>query len=222
VPPSPVPAATAGDRPLTLLRPAAKILAAVVLLALTIVLFAAGRVWWVARQDDRRVSDVIVVLGAAQFDGRPSSIFTARLVHARDLYKGDVARRIVTVGGNRAGDRFTEAAAGKRWLTAHGVPASKIVAVGMGTDTLTSVRAVARTMERRRWSTAVIVTDPWHSLRTRSMAHDSGIDAVTSPTRQGPAVRTRETELRYVMREAFGYLYYKIFHRSSDAGPNAL
>ena len=69
----------------------------------------AGRVWWFARQDDRRVSDAIVVLGAAQFDGRPSSVFTARLVHARDLCKDHVAPRIITVGGNRAGDRFTEA-----------------------------------------------------------------------------------------------------------------
>ena len=96
-----------------------------------------GRVWWVARQDDRRASDAIVVLGAAQFDGRPSSVFTARLVHARDLYEDDVAPRIVTVGGNRAGDRFTEAAAGKRWLTEHGVPGQHaIVAVATGSDTL--------------------------------------------------------------------------------------
>jgi uncharacterized SAM-binding protein YcdF (DUF218 family) len=81
---------------------------------------------------------------------------------------------------------------------------------------------VSDEMKQRRWSTAVIVTDPWHSLRTRSMAHDSGIDAVTSPTRQGPAVRTRQTEFRYIFRESLAYLYYKTFHRSSDAGPNAV
>jgi vancomycin permeability regulator SanA len=207
---------------LTLLRIAAKSVAVVVTLAVAVLVFTMGRVWWVARQDDRRVSDVIVVLGAAQFDGRPSSVFTARLVHARDLFKEDVAPRIVTVGGNRAGDRFTEASAGKRWLTTHGVPAGSIVAVGVGADTLTSVRAVSKEMQHKRWSTAVIVTDPWHSLRTRSMAHDSGIDAVTSPTRQGPAVRTRQTEIRYIFRESLGYLYYKAFHRSSDAGPNAV
>jgi uncharacterized SAM-binding protein YcdF (DUF218 family) len=207
---------------LILFRIAVKTLAVVVTLALTVLVFTMGRVWWVARQDDRRVSDVIVVLGAAQFDGRPSSVFTARLVHARDLYKDDVAPRIVTVGGNRAGDRFTEASAGKNWLTEHGVPASRVTVVPTGADTLTSVRAVSKKMRQERWSTAVIVTDPWHSLRTRSMAHDAGIDAVTSPTRQGPAVRTRQTELRYIFRESLGYLYYKIFHRSSDAGPNAV
>lgn len=201
---------------------AVKIVAAVVALALAVLLFAMGRVWWVARQDDRRVSDAIVVLGAAQFDGRPSSVFTARLVHARDLWQADVAPRIITVGGNRSGDRFTEASAGKAWLTQHGVPASRIVSVGTGGDTLTSVRAVAGSMQRHRWSTAVVVTDPWHSLRTRSMARDAGIDAVTSPTRQGPAVRTRRVEIHYVFRESLGYLFYKAFHRSSDSGPNAV
>jgi uncharacterized SAM-binding protein YcdF (DUF218 family) len=207
---------------LTLFRVAAKALAALLVLSVAVVLFAAFRVWWVARQDDHRVSDTIVVLGAAQFDGRPSSVFTARLVHARDLYRADVAPRIITVGGNRAGDRFTEASAGKRWLSEHGVPASKIIAVSSGTDTLTSVKAVSGEMRRHRWSTAVVVTDPWHSLRTRAMARDAGIDAVTSPTRQGPAVRTRETQVRYIFRESFGYLYYKAFHRSSDSGTNAI
>ena len=100
------------------------------MLALLVLVVTAGRVWWFARQDDRRTSDAIVVLGAAQFDGRPSSVFTARLVHARDLWQDDVAPRIITVGGNRAGDRFTEASAGKRWLAEHGVPADRVVAVG--------------------------------------------------------------------------------------------
>jgi uncharacterized SAM-binding protein YcdF (DUF218 family) len=209
-------------RCLIAVRIAAKAVAIILILALTVLVFTMGRVWWVAREDNRRPSDVIVVLGAAQFDGRPSSVFTARLVHARDLYKDDVAPRIVTVGGNRVGDRFTEATAGKDWLITHGVPANSIIAVGVGADTLTSVRAVSKKMKQEQWSTAVIVTDPWHSLRTRSMAHDSGIDAVTSPTRQGPAVRTRQTEIRYIFRESLGYLYYKMFHRSSDAGPNAV
>jgi uncharacterized SAM-binding protein YcdF (DUF218 family) len=203
-------------------RIAVKIVAAVVLLVVLLLAGTASRVWWFARQDDTRSSDVIVVLGAAQFDGRPSSIFTARLVHARDLWKDDVAPRIVTVGGNREGDRFTEASAGKLWLTQHGVPAARITAVGTGNDTLQSVDAVQQAMQKRGWSTAVVVTDPWHALRTRAMASDQGIDAVMSPTRQGPAVRQRSTEFRYIVRETLAYLYYKAFKRSSDSGPNAV
>jgi uncharacterized SAM-binding protein YcdF (DUF218 family) len=207
---------------LTLVRLAVRALTVVLVIAALVVGVTAGRVWWFARHDDRRVSDTIVVLGAAQFDGRPSSVFTARLVHARDLYRDKVAPRIITVGGNRVGDRFTEAEAGKAWLTSHGVPAGRVVAVNTGGDTLTSVRAVHAAMTKRRWATAVVVTDPWHSLRTRAMATDSGIDAAMSPTHRGPAVRTRKVELRYITRETVGYLYYKAFKRSSDSGPNAL
>ncbi|MGH8969835.1 MAG: YdcF family protein [Actinomycetes bacterium] len=204
------------------MRITVKVLAALLALTVLTVALVATRVWWVARQDDRRSSDVIVVLGAAQFDGRPSSIFTARLDHAAGLWESDVAPRVVTVGGNRVGDRFTEADAGRHWLADHGVPSRRVVAVDTGTDTLSSVEAVADRMAKEGWETAVIVTDPWHSLRTRTMARDAGIDAVTSPTRQGPAVRTRETEVRYIARETLGYLYYKVFRRSADAGPNAL
>jgi uncharacterized SAM-binding protein YcdF (DUF218 family) len=201
---------------------AVKILAATLALVLLVLLGTATRVWWFARQDDHRVSDAIVVLGAAQFNGRPSSVFTARLVHARDLYKLKVAPRIITVGGNRVGDQYTEASAGKAWLTQHGVPAARIVAVGTGSDTLTSLKAVEHRMQQGSWSTAVIVTDPWHSLRARAMATDQGINAAMSPTRQGPAVRQRSTEIRYIARETLAYLYYKVFKKSVDSGTNAV
>jgi uncharacterized SAM-binding protein YcdF (DUF218 family) len=205
-----------------MVKVAVKILAATLALALLILFGTATRIWWFARQDDHRVSDAIVVLGAAQFNGRPSSVFTARLVHARDLYQLKVAPRIITVGGNRVGDRYTEASACKAWLTQHGVPASRIVAVGTGSDTLTSLKAVEQRMQEGRWSTAVVVTDPWHSLRARAMATDQGIDAAMSPTRQGPAVRQRSTEFRYIARETLAYLYYKVFKKSADSGTNAV
>lgn len=222
MPRSPPTPATAGERLLILVRLIVRLVTWTLSLTLVVLAATAGYVWWTARQDDRRVSDAIVVLGASQFDGRPSSVFTARLAHARDLWRDGVAPRIVTVGGNREGDRFTEAGSGKRWLAAHGVPARRVVSVPEGSDTLSSVAAVSERLRRSGWSTAVVVTDPWHALRTRSMARDRGIDAVLSPTRQGPAVRTRSTELRYIARETLAYLYWKAFHRSADAGPNAV
>lgn len=205
-----------------LIRFAVKALVSLLLLVMIVLLGTGGLVWWTARQDDRRVSDVIVVLGAAQFDGRPSSVFTARLVHARDLWRDDVATRIITVGGNRAGDRFTEAVAGKRWLVGHGVPSRRVVTVPQGRDTLSSVTAVRARMQREGWSTAVLVTDPWHVLRARSMASDRGIDVAVSPARRGPSVRERSTQVRYLARETLAFLYWKIFHRSTDSGPNAV
>ena len=205
-----------------LIRLAIKTVAFLLSLALIVLAITAGLVWWTARQDDRRVSDAIVVLGAAQFDGRPSSVYTARLVHARNLWRDDVAPRIITVGGNQVGDRFTEASAGKQWLIDHGVPARRIVAAPTGSDTVSSLSAVYDRMQGRGWSTAVIVTDPWHALRAASMASDQGIGAALSPTRRGPAVRQRAIQIRYIGRESFAYLYWKVFHRSSDSGPNAV
>lgn len=170
------------------------------------------RVWWTARQDQRPTSDVLLVLGASQYNGKPSPVLQARLSHALELYKDKVASRIVTVGGKRVGDRFTEAAAGKDWLVRHGVPASDVVAVERGTDTWNSLQAVDVVMDRNGWDSAVIVTDPWHSFRSREMARHLGIDAATSPTRSGPIVQQRHTELRYVLRESAAY-YSWVWHR---------
>ncbi len=197
-----------------------RLLAVLVLLPILVFLGTATKVWWVARHDEHPRSDAIVVLGASQFDGRPSAVFRSRLDHALKLWEDGVSPRVVTVGGGRPGDRFTEAEAGARYLRERGV--TSVVALGTGSDTLQSFKAVGAEFEAKGWHTAVIVTDPWHSLRSRRMAQDQGIKAYTSPTRSGPAVGTRGTELRYIARETTAYLYYRLFHRSSEAGPHAV
>ena len=200
---------------LLLSRTVRKILTALVLAVLLVVGGTAASVWWVARDDDRPVSDVIVVLGASQADGRPGPLLRARLDHAQALFEAGVAPRVVTVGGGAPGDRTTEAAAGRDYLEARGVTA---VAVEQGRNTLQSLRALSSTMAERGWRSAVLVTDPWHSLRSRRMARDLGLDAVTSPTRSGPSVQTRSTEGRYIARETAAYLVYRVFGRNSDGG----
>lgn len=194
-----------------------RLIAAVVLTVLGIIVWTAGQVWWTARQDHHPRSDAIVVLGASQFNGRPSAVFKARLDHAKRLYDEGVAPRIVTLGGGAPGDRVTEAQAGAAYLRDRG--AEDVVPIGIGRDTLQSLRALDA---ERRWQSVVIVTDPWHSLRARRMARDLGLRAETSPARSGPAVATRETQARYVARETAAYLYYRVFRRSSDRGPNAV
>jgi uncharacterized SAM-binding protein YcdF (DUF218 family) len=194
----------------------ARLIALVVLVALLFVTTVSVRIWWTARSDDRRPSDAILVLGASQLDGTPSSIFRARLNHAQALYEQGVASRIVTTGGKQPDDRFTEGEAGRDWLIDEGVPADAVVAVGEGRDTVTSLEAAEVVFEEQGWQTAVIVTDPWHSFRSRAIARDVGIDAVTSPTRSGPAVQTREVQVRYIARETFAYIYYELLGRSSE------
>ena len=202
-----------------LFRWARRLVTAVVLGVLLVVVGTAASVWWTARQDARPDSDVIVVLGAAQFDGRPSSVFKARLQHARELYEDGIAPVVVTVGGGRPGDRTTEAEAGAAFLRERDVD---VLAVPEGRNTLQSMEAVEELMQEEGWETAVLVTDPWHSLRTRTMARDSGITAETSPTRAGPSVRTRGTQVRYIARETLAYLYYKALGRSGESGPSAV
>lgn len=174
------------------------------------------RVWQAARQDDRTRADAVVVLGAAQYAGRPSPILEARLQHAKTLYDNGVAGHIVTGGGRRAGDQYTEADAGVLWLTSHGVPKDKVVAVGEGSDTLGTIQAVARMAAQRGWSSAVIVSDPWHSLRARVMARNAGLSAWTSPTHSGPVVQTRAIQAKYILRETAALLYYRVFNAPAD------
>jgi uncharacterized SAM-binding protein YcdF (DUF218 family) len=200
-------------------RVARRALAALVLIVLLVVGLTAFRVWWVARQDNHPHSDAIVVLGASQFNGKPSTVFRARLQHAKALYDAGVATRVITLGGGAPGDRTTEADAGASFLRDRGVDT---LPIGKGRNTLQSLEALRIEFRKQGWTTAVLVTDPWHELRARRMATDLGIKAQSSPTRTGPAVRDRGTELRYVARETAAYLYYRVFGESSEAGPHAV
>ncbi|PDP88924.1 hypothetical protein CQJ94_04065 [Glycomyces fuscus] len=191
----------------------------VALLLVTALAVPAGTwawVWYVARQDERAPSDAIVVLGASQYNGVPSPVFEARLRHAQVLYLEGVAPVIVTVGGKLPGDNFTEAASGRNWLVEVGVPADQIIAVEEGSDTLQSINAVAEVFEANSWDTAILVSDPWHSLRSERMAAAHGIEVGTSPSRSGPAVIERRTQLWYITRETAALWYYWIFNDSSD------
>jgi uncharacterized SAM-binding protein YcdF (DUF218 family) len=194
----------------------------VVLIAALVIGGTGFRVWQVARTDDRSPADMVVVLGAAQYDGRPSSILQARLDHAIRLYRQSVAPMVITVGGRRTGDAFTEAEAGRRYLLEHGLPSSAVVAVETGGDTLTSLRAVAAVAREHGWRSAVIVSDPWHSLRARTMARDAGLSARTSPTRSGPVVQTRQTQARYILRETAAMLYYRLTHAPAETPSTGL
>jgi uncharacterized SAM-binding protein YcdF (DUF218 family) len=201
------------------LKLARRIVAALLSIVLVVIAATAFRVWWVARQDHHPRSDAIVVLGASQFNGRPSTVFRARLQHAKALYDEGVAPRVITVGGGAPGDRYTEADAGAAFLRERGVDT---LPLGKGRNTLQSLEALRVEFRKQGWTTAVLVTDPWHELRARRMATDLGIKAQSSPTRTGPAVRDRGTELRYVARETAAYLYYRLFGASSEAGPQAV
>jgi uncharacterized SAM-binding protein YcdF (DUF218 family) len=192
-----------------------------VLVAALVVAGAAVRVAATAGVDQRDPVDAILVLGAAQYDGDPSTIFRARLDHALTLYREGVASYIVTVGGSRAGDTFTEAASGRAYLLEQGLPAEAVDAVGEGNDTLVSLRAGAEALHARGLDSVVLVTDPWHAHRSSVMARDLDLTVEVSSVDRGPAAGTSVAP-RYLLRETLGTLYYRLVGGSSGLGYEVL
>ena len=141
------------------------------------------QVWNTGRSDDRQPVDAIVVLGAAQYDGRPSPQFQARLDHALKLWKLDLASYIVVTGGKQVGDRFTEAAAARKFFETEGVLDNLIFEENLGKTTYASLLAVSRVASERKIERVLIVSDPFHQLRAKLIAQEVGLDAITSATR---------------------------------------
>jgi uncharacterized SAM-binding protein YcdF (DUF218 family) len=198
-----------------------RVVVGAVLLAVLWAVSVPVRIWWDARQEDRRTSDAIVVLGAAQYGGRPSPALEARLTKAQILWEDGVAPVIVTVGGGAPGDATTEADAGEDWLTSHGVAADAVVAVAEGNNTQSSLDAVGELFDEQGWTTAVLVTDPWHTFRSKALANSAGIDAVAAPARSGPAVQTRATQFRYILRESLAYYRWRLTGESGQGAFDA-
>jgi uncharacterized SAM-binding protein YcdF (DUF218 family) len=139
------------------------------------------QVWSVGRSDQVRPVDAIVVMGAAQYDGRPSPQLAARLDHVLALWPRGVAPMVVVTGGKQPTDRFTEADASAAYLTTRGVPADAVVREGEGASTFESWRNVAEIVGDDV-RTVLIVTDPYHALRSRLTAEEVGFVAYVSPT----------------------------------------
>jgi uncharacterized SAM-binding protein YcdF (DUF218 family) len=166
---------------------------------------------WMGKDERPRV-DAIVVLGAAQYDGRPSAIYEARLEHALDLWSDKVAPVLVFTGGKEEGDRFTEGGSGARWALARGVPEQAMLTEERSRTTYQNLAGAKRLLERRHPGgrhRIVVVSDPFHMFRAVRQAADLGMDAYPSPTRTSPlsASRLKLTEL--VLREDLaiaGYL----------------
>jgi uncharacterized SAM-binding protein YcdF (DUF218 family) len=140
------------------------------------------QVWSTGRSDHTGPVDAIVVMGAAQYDGEPSPQLAARLDHAAALWPQGRAGLVVVTGGKRAGDRFTEAEASAAYLEEHGVPASAIVLEDQGRSSFESLRGAASLLAARGLDSVLIVTDPYHALRSRLIAGEVGLDAHVSPT----------------------------------------
>jgi uncharacterized SAM-binding protein YcdF (DUF218 family) len=162
-------------------------LGAAVLLAIAILaVFTTYRIWDQGGRDEARAADAIVVLGAAQYDGRPSRIYQARLDHAIELYEAGIAPILIVTGGKAEGDRLTEAAAGRAYAISLGVPGGAILSEERGRTTVDSMAGVAALFRSNGLSRAVFVSDRTHMLRVLRIATDEGIVALGSPSTTSP------------------------------------
>ena len=177
---------------------------------LTVTVVAAFAVWiasatavliWSSR-DEARPAQAIVVLGAAQYAGKPSPVLRARLDHALDLWNRHLASLLILTGGTGAGDTTSEAAVGRNYARKHGVPDSAILVENEGRTTSESMRAVAGMLEVRGLQTALLVSDPFHMLRLRILARRFGFTPYTSPTQTSPISPNREARWKYIFSES--------------------
>jgi uncharacterized SAM-binding protein YcdF (DUF218 family) len=184
-----------------------RVIAAILLVVIAVPLYAVALTWHAANNPLTRNADVIVVLGAAQLDGRPGEVLQARLDEAKRIYDLGLAPRIITVGAGAPGDRTTEAASGKYWLTTNGVKSKNVTALEVGRDTWVSTENYVKFMKIKKMKDVIIVTDPFHCRRAMTMANDLGVVATCSPVQTGPNSLDNSGK-RYLIRETGAYLSY--------------
>ncbi|MGQ0521207.1 MAG: YdcF family protein [Actinomycetota bacterium] len=157
------------------------------------------QVWQASRRDEARAVQAIVVLGAAQYDGRPSPVLRARLEHAADLYQRGLAEHVVVTGGKREGDRVTEATVSANYLARHGVPERAILREVQGRSSWQQLAAAAAFMKRLGITEVLLVSDGFHAARISAIADELGLEGYTSPAPGSPIHGA--AKLPYVGRE---------------------
>jgi uncharacterized SAM-binding protein YcdF (DUF218 family) len=165
------------------------------------------------QRDEARDSGAAVVLGAAQWNGDPSPVLRARLDHALDLYHRGIVKRIILTGGVGTGDRLSEAAAGKQYLLDRQLSAEVMLLDERSATTWENLRNASDLARANGIDTVLLVSDPFHMLRSLKMARDLGLSAYGSPTRTSPISGNRAEEARYVGREIWAYLVYLFARR---------
>ena len=158
--------------------------------------------------EEARPADVIVVLGAAEYRGRPSPVFKARLDHALELYRRSLAPRVLTSGGAGGDPVFTEGGVGRSYLVGNGVPSEAIIVEPEAETTVQSMAAVAEIMRRMGLKTCILVSDGYHIFRAKQMLATQGFSVYGSPRPDPSAEGARQWWL--YARQSVGYLLWRV------------
>jgi len=159
-------------------------------------------------RDEARPADVILVLGAAEYSGRPSPVLRARLDHALELYNRKLASRIMTTGGAGGDPVFTEGGVGRTYLTGMGVPTDSIIVENEGTSTVESTAMAVEIMRRMGLRSVIVVSDGYHIFRVKRMLQAHGLTVYGSPREERGGGALRDS-WNYV-RQAMGYLLWRL------------
>lgn len=154
-------------------------------------------------KDSAQKADAIAVLGAAQYAGKPSPVLEARLNHAYELYKQNLAPLIITTGGVYPGEKFSEGEVGKKYLELKGVPPEKIIAETQSLTTRQNLTRVKEIAETKVLNKIIFVSDPFHMYRIKQIAEDLELTPFLSPTRESPIAKNKRIEFQYILREMF-------------------
>jgi len=175
-----------------------------------------GYLLWTARQierestiDDSQQADVIIVLGAAEYRGKPSPVLQSRLNHALLLYLKGLAPYVMTTGGAGGDPRYTEAEVGRAYLTQHGVPSEAIVVEEEGSTTGQSLTTAAEIMHRMNLHSCIVVSDGYHIFRTKRMLQFRGLRVYGSPRPSNAQVSPSGMRWIY-LRQAMGWLLFRL------------
>jgi len=163
-----------------------------------------------AVRDEARKADAIVVLGAAQYNGRPSPVLKARLDHAYNLYKKGYAAAIITTGSYGPDPNFSEAHVGAQYLIQRGIDSSSIITEQGGGTTFESIRAAAGLMQAKGWKAALVVSDGFHLYRLKKMFEDNGLTAYTSPAPNSPIEVAASQRFWHSIREVLLFSAYRL------------
>ncbi len=162
-----------------------------------------------ARLQEVHPADAIVVFGAAEYAGRPSPVFRARLDHAYDLFQRGVAPVVITTGGAAADPTFTEGGVGHDYLMHRGIPEPRLIAETQGSDTASSSERVAVIMRANRMHSCVAVSDAYHVFRIRKLLEHEGVQVYVAP-RPDSLPRSAWQRALAVLREAASYMVWKL------------
>jgi uncharacterized SAM-binding protein YcdF (DUF218 family) len=190
-------------------------LAVRVLAALAIAILACGTWTFInirhqAARNEAQVADCIVVLGAAQYNGRPSPVFRARLEHAAELFRQGLAPHIITTGGFGPDKRYSEAGSARDFLIRHGIPGTAIEADPSGETTLQSARTVKSRLDQGNYKSCILVSDGFHLFRSKAIFSREGITVFASPAPGSPIENSRSARWWYSLREVFVYTAFRV------------